>query len=409
MSLTALQNNDVIAMINEEFENTILEKKISDLAFRAFNEELKSVFLIGEGNLPNNKEDWSTLLAGAKPSAAYQEFESAIKEVKQPIQEALATLWGPTMQAGYLLPRSLKAVLTSRTYVGQRLRAAYYFARNRIVPALLKMGRWAKGIGQRALAVGRTITFSAAKPFLARLGLYGIGALIVYGVWKYNAKGIDVFGGVGGISKGHKDHKKTLMASNWKFWPKEVQCKWCARYNRKPKNHKTGEEAEGPSCEELDCENVDLMSMPDDAPNMSVDPGGASSSQPSTGGSGCGCSRLAKMIQGNLDLGSNRKAAFKTLQNYLAAAGYAELMPRTFKSGPKDPDGMCGSETKRAVRKFQKDNGLQVDGCYGPKTHAKMQQVLKGLKGSEQANTNPFGVVGPEGEPLTLDGGTFKK
>jgi murein L,D-transpeptidase YcbB/YkuD len=39
-------------------------------------------------------------------------------------------------------------------------------------------------------------------------------------------------------------------------------------------------------------------------------------------------------------------------------------------------DGLIGDETKQAVRKFQSDHGLQVDGVPGPITKKRMKEVL---------------------------------
>lgn len=47
----------------------------------------------------------------------------------------------------------------------------------------------------------------------------------------------------------------------------------------------------------------------------------------------------------------------KTLQQLLTAVGY-----------PLAADGIFGDRTEAAVKKFQKDNGLTVDGIVGPKT-----------------------------------------
>jgi peptidoglycan hydrolase-like protein with peptidoglycan-binding domain len=40
-------------------------------------------------------------------------------------------------------------------------------------------------------------------------------------------------------------------------------------------------------------------------------------------------------------------------------------------------DGMYGSQTREAVRKFQEQNGLQIDGVAGPITKQKIHEVLK--------------------------------
>ena len=50
-------------------------------------------------------------------------------------------------------------------------------------------------------------------------------------------------------------------------------------------------------------------------------------------------------------------------------------------------DGIYGSQTKNAVRKFQRDNGLTVDGIAGPKTLSYLG-ITSGGSGSGQYNSN---------------------
>ena len=50
-------------------------------------------------------------------------------------------------------------------------------------------------------------------------------------------------------------------------------------------------------------------------------------------------------------------------------------------------DGIYGSQTKNAVRKFQRDNGLTVDGIAGPKTLSYLG-ISSGSSGSGQYNSN---------------------
>lgn len=56
----------------------------------------------------------------------------------------------------------------------------------------------------------------------------------------------------------------------------------------------------------------------------------------------------------------------KAIQNKLNRLGY----------GPLDEDGQDGPNTQAAVRKFQSDKGLQVDGIAGPITNNKMDDLL---------------------------------
>lgn len=59
----------------------------------------------------------------------------------------------------------------------------------------------------------------------------------------------------------------------------------------------------------------------------------------------------------------------KTLQENLIRLGYS--------CGSAGADGDFGDKTDAAVRTFQKDNGLTVDGLAGEKTQAKIQDLLK--------------------------------
>lgn len=59
----------------------------------------------------------------------------------------------------------------------------------------------------------------------------------------------------------------------------------------------------------------------------------------------------------------------KSLQQKLIKCGYS--------CGSTGADGIFGSDTKTAVRAFQKDHGLSVDGLAGEKTMAKLNSVYK--------------------------------
>jgi len=45
--------------------------------------------------------------------------------------------------------------------------------------------------------------------------------------------------------------------------------------------------------------------------------------------------------------------------------------------GDAGADGVLGHYTEHGIKQFQKDNGLTVDGVWGPKTHAKMEEKVK--------------------------------
>lgn len=49
----------------------------------------------------------------------------------------------------------------------------------------------------------------------------------------------------------------------------------------------------------------------------------------------------------------------------------------------KAVDGINGAGTKAAVKAFQRDHGLVVDGIYGAKTDAKLVACIKSLQGKE--------------------------
>jgi len=51
------------------------------------------------------------------------------------------------------------------------------------------------------------------------------------------------------------------------------------------------------------------------------------------------------------------------LQQHLLELGYSEVGA---------PDGIFGKMTDSAVRRFQENNGLEVDGYVGPKTWGKL-------------------------------------
>ena len=74
--------------------------------------------------------------------------------------------------------------------------------------------------------------------------------------------------------------------------------------------------------------------------------------------------RLGDRSLSNSDEGDD----VKELQKYLIQLGYD--------CGKWGADGDFGDATEMAVREFQKDHSLTVDGEYGPKSHAAMQKAL---------------------------------
>jgi peptidoglycan hydrolase-like protein with peptidoglycan-binding domain len=85
--------------------------------------------------------------------------------------------------------------------------------------------------------------------------------------------------------------------------------------------------------------------------------GGASTSAPTTTKEGF----TVKMQ--TIKKGS-KHAHVKVLQRLLIGSGYSV--------GSSGADGSLGPATDKALRKYQQDNGLTVDGSCGPKTWAKL-------------------------------------
>lgn len=63
---------------------------------------------------------------------------------------------------------------------------------------------------------------------------------------------------------------------------------------------------------------------------------------------------------------SEKKPDVKEIQQALTHAGYYKGVI----------DGVKGSKTRNAIRAFQKDNGLHVDGKVGPKTWEKLKEHM---------------------------------
>ena len=55
-------------------------------------------------------------------------------------------------------------------------------------------------------------------------------------------------------------------------------------------------------------------------------------------------------------------------------------------------DGICGAQTKAAVKRFQKGHGLTQDGIYGANTNARLVAQIKKLQ--QIVGTTQDGIVG---------------
>lgn len=61
-----------------------------------------------------------------------------------------------------------------------------------------------------------------------------------------------------------------------------------------------------------------------------------------------------------------------------------------------EADGEYGSNTERGVKEFQRDNGLEVDGEFGPKSYEKLKELLSAKEEGEPEEEKPVQPV-PEG------------
>jgi len=64
----------------------------------------------------------------------------------------------------------------------------------------------------------------------------------------------------------------------------------------------------------------------------------------------------------------------------------------TFGANKDGIDGDCGSKTILAIKDFQRKNGLAVDGKFGKKSYAMLQQVLSGCGNGFQIRVNAWSV-----------------
>jgi len=72
----------------------------------------------------------------------------------------------------------------------------------------------------------------------------------------------------------------------------------------------------------------------------------------------------------------------------------ASLIKLGYSCGKYGADGDFGSDTKTAVKAFQKDHNLEVDGDYGSKSHAAMVAALKKLSDTTEPSVNIVTITG---------------
>lgn len=100
----------------------------------------------------------------------------------------------------------------------------------------------------------------------------------------------------------------------------------------------------------------------------------------------------------NLSKGSSGTAVSQ-LQTALQTLGYD--------IGPSGVDGIFGSDTDAAVRAFQQQNGLAVDGIVGVETADALGVILPNDDGSEATATTPAGTTVSSGtatKPSSIGG-----
>ncbi|SDB96129.1 peptidoglycan-binding domain-containing protein [Shouchella lonarensis] len=72
----------------------------------------------------------------------------------------------------------------------------------------------------------------------------------------------------------------------------------------------------------------------------------------------------------------HRGANVLRVQRALVSLGY----PPDKKANQRGADGWYGTKTANAIRRFQRDHGLKVDGIYGPATRAAMLRGVQSLQ-----------------------------
>lgn len=95
------------------------------------------------------------------------------------------------------------------------------------------------------------------------------------------------------------------------------------------------------------------------------------------------------------------KLGERVLKKSMTGADVKELQTNLNKLGYNcgTADGDFGSKTEEAVEKFQKIQGLVVDGQYGAKSHAAMVKVLE-----KKNNSTPAPAPAPSGKTVTITG-----
>ncbi|ELP88904.1 hypothetical protein EIN_476160 [Entamoeba invadens IP1] len=80
----------------------------------------------------------------------------------------------------------------------------------------------------------------------------------------------------------------------------------------------------------------------------------------------------------------------KTTYTYSAQTKHVQqmLIKLGYNCGPKGADGKLGPDTTNAIKKFQGDNGLQVDGKAGPQTIKKLESKTGGSSSNNNSGTS---------------------
>lgn len=71
-----------------------------------------------------------------------------------------------------------------------------------------------------------------------------------------------------------------------------------------------------------------------------------------------------------------------TIQDQLKKLGYSV--------GPRGTDGVLGKGTRTAIRLFQRDHGLKIDGVVGTITSAALNERIKNMNVADDRNTTRY-------------------